>query len=127
MACSFGVVLTILSMGSTLDAVSAGGAINYGVDVSFPIHHRNVSVNYDYLPHQVLPSLYPTPLLYRDMPPQPLGNRQAGYDEYMKGCTDRYEPAKCWEYEEDRITVGLRQPQSMVNYTENVSRTTTSV
>jgi hypothetical protein len=114
-------LLALLAVARVDVSASAGGGVNYGVDISFPIHHANVSVNYDYLPHQVLPSLYPTPSLYRDMPPQPLGDRQAGYDAFIRGCTDRYGPARCWEYEEDRIAVGLRQPRSMVNYTENVS------
>jgi hypothetical protein len=116
---------------------------SYGVDVSFPMHHhRNVSTNYDYLPHNVLPSLYPTPSPYRNMALQPLGNRQSVYDNFMAGCLARYNGggggggdgsnsndnnsnsnsnSRCWEYEHDRIEMGLNHPMSMVNYTENVS------
>lgn len=100
-------------------------AIDYGVDVSFPIHHGNVSTNYDFLPHNILPALYPTPHLYEDMPIQPLGNRQALYDDYMQGCVKKFgnKAKKCWEFEKDRIAMSLRQPQSMINYTETVRET----
>lgn len=95
----------------------------YGVDVSFPIHHANVSTNYAYLRHNLLPSLYPKPHGFEDMPIQPLGNRQAVYDEYMKGCEETYSRGNgrtCRECEQERIEMNLRQPQSMINYTQTV-------
>ena len=52
-------------------------SISYGVDVSFPIHHKKASNNYDYLPHNVDPENNPVPQEYKDMPVQPLGDRQA--------------------------------------------------
>jgi hypothetical protein len=97
---------------------------DYGVDISFPMHHENVSINYDYLPHNILPSLYPTPDALQEMPIQPLGDRQAAYHEYMQGCTEKYKDAswKCWDCEQGRIAMSLRQPQSMINYTKTVRR-----
>ncbi len=98
-------------------------ASEYGVDISFPMHRETVSQNYDYLPHNTLPSLYETPPEYQNMPIQPLGDRQAVYNEYMKGCVEyygEYAGWKCWEFERDRIQMSLRQPQSMINYTETV-------
>lgn len=102
------------------DASSISSYSSYGVDVSFPIHHESsTSINYDYLPHNALPSLYPTPQSYRDMPLQPLGDRQAVYQEFLQGCVDFYSNSnKCGDYERDRVTMNLRQPQSMINYTD---------
>ena len=91
--------------------------IEYGVDVSFPIHHR-VSTNLDYLPHNKDPSL-PVPLEYKDMPLQPLGDRQKVYVKHVDDCRKNY-PEKsnmCDVYEYDRILMNQRQPQSMQNYT----------
>ncbi|KAG7374848.1 ankyrin repeat domain protein [Nitzschia inconspicua] len=90
----------------------------YGVDVSMPIHHKDtVSINYDYFPHNVLPSLYPTPQMFRNMPIQPLGDRKAFYHQFMEECRVRYGD-RCDEYKEYRIQTNLKQPKSMVNYTE---------
>ncbi len=54
------------------------------------------------------------------MPVQRLGNRQDFYDTFMEGCRhhEAAEHAACDETEADRIAMNLRQPQSMVNYTE---------
>lgn len=99
----------------------------YGVDVSFPHQHSKVSTNYDYLPHndpkkssQTHPNYVSPPHEYKDMPVQRLGNRQDFYDTFMEGCRhhERSEHAKCDETERDRIDMNLRQPQSMVNYTD---------
>jgi prolyl 4-hydroxylase len=103
----------------------------YGVDISFPGHHKNVSTNYAWLPHNQLSELYPTPSEYQNMPIQPLGDRQKFYNDMMQGCVDKYKDKdkyksgtrthdkgdRCWENERDRIEMALRQPQSMVNYT----------
>jgi prolyl 4-hydroxylase len=35
----------------------------------------------------------------------------------MDGCRERYGDQSCDEYEEARIRMSVRQPQSMVNYT----------
>ena len=119
---SFVAMMLVLSCFSSKSVV----AIEYGVDISFPMHHGNVSINYDSLPHNVLPTLYPMPHLYEDMPLQPLGNRQRLYNEFMEGCVHKFSKssAACWEMEQDRIAMNLRQPQSMINYTETVSNTT---
>lgn len=93
--------------------------IEYGVDVSFPIHHNFVSSNYPWLPHNVDPSL-PTPKEYQNMPLQPLGDRQTFYKDFLNGCVQHYgkRGQACVETEHDRIEMSLRQPQSMQNYTE---------
>jgi hypothetical protein len=49
--------------------------VEYGVDVSFPMHHSKTSDNYAWLPHNMDPSL-PVPERYKGMAVQPLGNRQ---------------------------------------------------
>ncbi|KAL7555320.1 hypothetical protein ACHAWF_019006 [Thalassiosira exigua] len=65
----------------------------YGLDASFPAHHAKVSA---------------TPLL---------GDRQDFYDHYMEGCR-HHDREKCDETEENRIHMNVRQPPSMVNYTD---------
>jgi prolyl 4-hydroxylase len=93
-------------------------SISYGVDVSMPIHHKDtVSINYDYSPHNVLPSLYPTPQMFRNMPIQPLGDRKSLYHQFLHECQQRYGD-KCDEYEDYRIQTNLQQPRSMINYTD---------
>jgi hypothetical protein len=54
---------------------SAEQPVEYGVDVSFPMHHSKTSDNYAWLPHNLDPSL-PVPDRYKGMAVQPLGNRQ---------------------------------------------------
>ena len=92
----------------------------YGVDVSFPIHKWEISTNYPWLPHNADPANNPTPKKYQDMPLQPLGDRQAAYDEFLQGCKNHYKKksSACTQTERDRIAMSLRQPQSMQNYTE---------
>jgi hypothetical protein len=53
---------------------------DYGVDVSWPIHHGQVSTNYAWLPHNVDPEHHETPAEFLDMPIQPLGNRAKIYE-----------------------------------------------
>mmetsp|Transcript_22394 Transcript_22394/g.38426 ORF Transcript_22394/g.38426 Transcript_22394/m.38426 type:complete len:493 (+) Transcript_22394:84-1562(+) len=100
----------------------------YGVDVSFPHHHPRVSNNYDWLPHNnpafaspSHPNYAPLPEEFKEMPIQRLGNRQDFYDHFMEGCRnhEKDEGDECDQTESDRIEMNLRQPQSMVNYTEN--------
>ena len=67
------------------------------------------------------PANNPTPDEYKDMPIQPLGNRQAIYDEFLDGCVKTFGPSKglkCMSNERERIAMSLRQPQSMQNYTD---------
>jgi hypothetical protein len=46
---------------------------------------------------------------------QPLGDRQAAYDEMIEGCVEFYKEKgfRCREYEADRVRMSLRQAQSM--------------
>jgi prolyl 4-hydroxylase len=84
------------------------------------MHHAKVSTNYPWLPHNLDPTL-PVPKQYKNMPINPLGDRQAAYDAYIKGCRDANPGSRgnrCLSTEEDRIEMSLRQPQSMQNYTE---------
>ena len=69
---------------------SLSKSTSYGMDVSFPIRQDHVTTNYDWLPHNTLPKLYPAPEGYVGMPIQPLGNRQEFYSEYIRGCIDHY-------------------------------------
>jgi hypothetical protein len=92
---------------------------SYGLDVSFPIH-RAVSTNYPWLPHNVDPENHPTPLVYQDMPVQPLGNRHQIYLDILHGCQRAYPENShfCDHYEFHRMLMNQRQPSSMVNYTK---------
>jgi hypothetical protein len=94
--------------------------LEYGADISFPMMHDRVSTNYPWLPHNTDKSVE-TPEEYKDMPIQPLGDKQTFYENYMKGCIDQYEDKghRCTDNERDRVAMTLRQPQSMVNYTEH--------
>lgn len=85
------------------------------------MHHEQVSDNYPWLPHNVDPVNDPVPLRYKDMPIQPLGNRQALFDNYLQGCVDYHgeKGNRCRRQEKARIDMSSRQPQSMVNYTKN--------
>lgn len=71
------------------------GEPSYGVDVSFPVHYRTVLDKHD--------------------PDQPLGDRQALYDEFMEGCYDYYgkRARSCDFTEDDRVAMSLHQPGSM--------------
>ncbi len=92
----------------------------YGVDVSWPIHHRKISTNYPWLPHNVDPANNPTPPEYKDMPLQMLGDKQASYDSFLDGCKSKYPKYArvCETTEADRVEMSLRQPASMQNYTD---------
>ena len=109
--------------------------LTYGVDISYPMHYRNVSTNYAWLPHNhrdSASSIPVTPPEYQGMPIQPLGNMQAKYDKFLQGCVDRYNNDKaaaaknkrgsggqrCLYNERDRLEMTLRQPQSMKNFTQ---------
>lgn len=83
------------------------------------MHHKSVSTNYDWLPHNVDSSI-PTPRQYQGMPLQPLGNRQQFYEDLMEGCFEEYgeQGRRCYQNEKDRISMSLRQPVGVYNYTE---------
>jgi hypothetical protein len=64
-------------------SVTPGGnsnEIDYGTDVSWPMHHVSVSTNYPWLPHNMDPVNNPIPEEYREMPLQPLGDRHKVYE-----------------------------------------------
>lgn len=96
---------------------TADEPVEYGVDVSFPMHYAEVSTNYPWLPHNQDPTL-PVPREYRDMVPQPLGDKQEFYRQFLQGCKDAFgkKGLRCTQNELDRIAMTLRQPQSMQNY-----------
>ena len=101
--------------------VNSFGQPTYGVDVSFPIHHEQISDNYAWLPHNVDPSL-PTPPEHAGKPIQYLGKKRDWYEDFLEGCDDYYggggEYSACRITEQDRVAMSLRQPQAMQNYTE---------
>lgn len=70
----------------------------YGVDASFPIHRESLSESSLFI------------------------DRQSFYDEYIKGCVEKYKyelgKNACFSSEKDRLDMNLLQPQSMKNYTE---------
>jgi prolyl 4-hydroxylase len=92
-------------------------AVEYGVDVSYPMHHPNVTTNFASLPHNLDPSL-PTPPEFEGMPVQPLGDKQSFYQKLIDGCVEFYDAKgkgdRCIESEAERVKMSLRQPQSMV-------------
>jgi prolyl 4-hydroxylase len=96
--------------------------ISYGADISWPHHHRQVSSNYAWLPHNIDPKHYPVPSKYQDVPIQPLGDRQAFYETFLESCEKYYkekkDQGKCASTEENRMHINLRQPSSMKNYTD---------
>lgn len=99
--------------------VSSGPTVEYGVDVSFPIHHARISNNYAWLPHNLDPSI-PVPEEYKDMPVTPLPGVAERYEEFINGCVKKFgkRGKACLQTEQDRIEMSLRQPQSMQNYTK---------
>lgn len=95
--------------------------VEYGVDVSFPMHHSTVSDNYAWLPHNVDPVHNDMPPEYKDMVVQPLGDKQQEYVDFLNGCKEKWGKngaTRCQQNENDRIAMSLRQPQSMQNYTD---------
>lgn len=82
-------MLRLISITTLLAVV---GAADYGLDCSFPIQNHEMSCG--------------------DL----LGDRQKVYDNFMEGCRRFYgsKAASCDSYENDRIEMSYRQPQSMV-------------
>lgn len=67
----------------------------YGVDVSFPMHHHNVTT---------LPS--------------PFGDtRRKFYDDYLQGCKDYFKDDSCDKSERHRISMCVDQPRISQNFT----------
>ena len=93
--------------------------VDYGVDVSYPMHHAQVSQNYPWLPHNLDPTLE-VPEEHKGQPIQHLGNVQAFYDKLIDDCDTFYGDKGyiCHETERDRILMNRRQIQSMINYTQ---------
>ena len=92
--------------------------VEYGVDVSFPIHHDRISTNYAWLPHNTDPTIE-TPKEFKDQVVQPLGNKEKFYNDFLDSCVKYYgkKGSRCIQNEDDRVAMSLRQPQSMQNYT----------
>ena len=113
------IVFFVLSSPNTLGETQPAEE-EYGADVSYPMHHTQVSSNYPWLPHNTDPSI-PVPEEFKDTVLQPLGDRQSFYTENIAGCVDFYESVggRCLSNERDRVKMSLRQPKSMVNYTQN--------
>ena len=88
----------------------------YGVDISWPIHSFSVSTNYPWLPHNVNHTSVSEE--YLNSPIQPLGDRQTMYNDFMKGCFDKYSTVDCMECEKGRIASNLERTKNMVNFTE---------
>ncbi|CAB9501183.1 Protein phosphatase 1 regulatory subunit 12A [Seminavis robusta] len=111
--CLVGTALLLLQLASAQD-------VEYGVDVSFPIHHRKVSDNFAWLPHNQDPAHHKTPKQFEEMVVSPLPGREEMYLDFIKSCEKAFggRASRCRMTEQDRIDMSLRQPQSMQNYTE---------
>lgn len=120
MACSLLVLFSLLAVRTFASAAVETDAqsTSYGVDVSFPIHHR-VASNYPWLPHNVHPDTFQPPAGLQDSPLQPLGDRQALFSQHLQDCRTHYQEDAfmCDTFEEYRMLMNQRQPQSMKNYT----------
>jgi prolyl 4-hydroxylase len=84
------------------------------------MHHAEVSENYRWLPHNVDPSIE-TPEEHKGIVIQPLGDVQKRYDDFLRGCFEEYNKTGkgdiCYDTEDERVAMTLRQPRSMYNYT----------
>ena len=84
--------MTRLSLFFLLLSTYSANAADYGVDCSFPIHSVKSSCG------------------------NLLGDRRAVYEEYMKGCREKWGASgarRCDSNELDRLEMSRRQPQSM--------------
>lgn len=70
---------------------------SYGVDNSFPIHH-----SFDDIADDIKKN---NPLNFEQ--------KELYYNEFMKGCREKYNRHTCDGSEVDRISMNLRQPKSM--------------
>lgn len=75
--------------------IQAQETSEYGVDCSFPVHSKEWKCG------------------------NLLGDRRSVYEDFMEGCRKKYgsQGFRCDITEDDRLEMSLRQPQSMVNYT----------
>jgi hypothetical protein len=119
--CSVAVVDGSFWSGSeTGDVVDEGNTktadehVEYGVDVSFPIHYTKISENYPWLEHNKNPNVKP-PKELEGVVLQPLGNRAEFYKNFLDSCQKHFgsKGSRCVSNELDRIAMSLRQPQSM--------------
>ena len=80
---------------------------NYGVDVSFPMHHPFDEFNLEKMSHEN----------HKDSINRPLGDRNQFYHNYMQGCRDKYDGGnrhgQCDNHEQGRILMTLSQPRKM--------------
>lgn len=106
-------ILTVL-VGMTT-ANNSEEPVDYGVDVSFPIHHRQMSDNFEWLPHNVDPENNAEPAKFKDMVVSPLPGREEMYRDFIDTCEKAFgsKGSRCRMTEQDRIDMSLRQPQSM--------------
>jgi prolyl 4-hydroxylase len=74
------------------EAQPAADPTDYGVDISFPIHH------------------------YLDKDKAPVGYKR--YEELMNGCYAKFSKRECDATERARLDMNKRQPASQHNYTE---------
>ena len=76
---------------------SAQSVNDYGVDCTFPIHSKKLHCDH----------------VFAD-------DRQQAYQDFMNGCREYYgaKGSRCDSTEDDRIAMSVRQPQSMVNFTD---------
>jgi len=103
--------------GITADDSDEVKKVEYGVDISYPIHRYKASENYEWFPFNQNPDL-PVPKIMQGQPVQIMGTKQEEYMNHMKGCWEKYDKPSCSQTEKDRVDMNLRQPQSMQNYTD---------
>lgn len=87
-------VATILLTSLSHYVVGDEEGSNYGVDVSWPMHHA-----------------------WTEASSKPLNDeRRAVYEDFMNGCREKYQAKGnlCDSNEQGRLDMTLRQPQSMV-------------
>ena len=76
-----------------VDTPSAESALEYGVDVSFPMHHSNVTAAND----------------------NPLGDKQKFYEDLIQGCVEHYDQEKEAKGHTIYEKVVMRRFQSLEN------------
>ncbi len=90
----------------TLLLAASVHAINYGVDVSFPIHHTFLGDN---------ASVSSTGQVFN-------GEKVMLYADYLHGCMYTYvqlnKSQDCVYNEEERLRLNINQPRAMTNYTD---------
>lgn len=86
-------VMAVILPAQSISVTDENEGSPYGVDCTFPIHHKNLRCG------------------------NLLGDRKKVYEDYMQGCYDAFGEDICEDYENDRIAMSLRQPAGMLNYT----------